>query len=140
MKKYKDELFTEYAENYMTEGVATKMSTLKLPVTKDIVDTAMNCVDQKDKAGILLTNIDVYSADDLSRRLSELGGKYADLANRTKRHEVLLSATQEHYLLAEYLEKIGYITSKEEKTETQFDPALEREKVQKFLKLRVKKV
>ena len=100
----------------------------------------MNCVDQKDKAGILFTNIDVYSADDLSRRLSELGGKYADLANRTKRHEVLLSATQEHYLLAEYLEKIGYITSKEEKTETQFDPALEREKVQKFLKLRVKKV
>lgn len=140
LKKYKDELFTEYAENYMTEGVATKMSTLKLPVTKDIVDTAMNCVDQKDKAGILFTNIDVYSADDLSRRLSELGGKYADLANRTKRHEVLLSATQEHYLLAEYLEKIGYITSKEEKTETQFDPALEREKVQKFLKLRVKKV
>ena len=124
-KEYKDELFIEYAESYMTAGVATKMVVLKLPVTKEIVDIAMNCVDQKNKAEILFTNID---------------GQYADLVDRTKRHEVLLSATQEHYLLAEYLEKIGYITSKEEKTETQFDPALERKKTQKFLKLRVKKV
>ena len=139
-KKYKDELFSEYAENYMTEGVAMKMAALKLPVTKEILDTAMNCVDQKGKAGILFTNIDVYGAGDLPRKFSELGGKYAELADRTKRHEVLLSATQEHYFLAEYLEKIGYITSKEEKTEPQYDPVLEREKTQKFLKLRVKKV
>lgn len=109
-------------------------------LTKEIVDIAMNCVDQKNKAEILFTNIDVYGADDLPRKFNELGGQYADLVDRTKRHEVLLSATQEHYLLAEYLEKIGYITSKEEKTETQFDPALERKKTQKFLKLRVKKV
>lgn len=139
-KEYKDELFTEYAESYMTAGVATKMAVLKLSVTKEIVDIAMNCVDQKNKAEILFANIDVYGADDLPRKFNELGGQYADLVDRTKRHEVLLSATQEHYLLAEYLEKIGYITSKEEKTETQFDPALEREKTQKFLKLRVKKV
>lgn len=139
-KKNKDELFTEYAERYMTEGVATKMTALKLPVTKKIVNIAMNCVDQKDKVGILFTNIDVYGVDDLPQKFNELGGEYADLADRTKRHEVLLSATQEHYLLAEYLEKIGYITSKEEKTETQYDPALEKEKTQKFLKLRVKKV
>lgn len=139
-KEYKDELFIEYAESYMTAGVATKMVVLKLPVTKEIVDIAMNCVDQKNKAEILFTNIDVYGADDLPRKFNELGGQYADLVDRTKRHEVLLSATQEHYLLAEYLEKIGYITSKEEKTETQFDPALERKKTQKFLKLRVKKV
>ena len=90
--------------------------------------------------GILFTNIDVYGVDDLPQKFNELGGEYADLADRTKRHEVLLSATQEHYLLAEYLEKIGYITSKEEKTETQYDPDLEKEKTQKFLKLRVKKV
>lgn len=139
-KGYKDELFTEYAERRMTEGVGMKMAALKLPVTKEIVDIAMNCVDQRNKAGILFTNIDVYGANDLPRKFNELGGKYADLADRAKRHEVLLSATQEHYLLAEYLEKIGYITSKEEKTKTQFDPALEREKTKKILKLRVKKV
>lgn len=139
-KKYKDELFSEYAENYMTEGVAMKMAALKLPVTKDIVDVAMNCVEQKEQAEILFANCGIYDADDFPRKFCELGGEYADLADRTRRHSVRLSATPEHYLLAEYLEKIGYITSKEEKTETQYDPVLEREKTQKFLKLRVKKV
>lgn len=139
-KKYKDELFTEYAESHMTESVATKMAALKLPVTKNIVDTAMNCVEQKDKAEILFENIEAYGADDLPRKFDELGGKYADLVDRTKRHEVLLPATPEDYLLAEYLEKIGYITSKEEKIEKQYDTVLEKEKTQKFLKLRIKKV
>lgn len=74
----------------MTAGVATKMVVLKLPVTKEIVDIAMNCVDQKNKAEILFTNIDVYGADDLPRKFNELGGQYADLVDRTKRHEVLL--------------------------------------------------
>ena len=139
-KEYKDELFVEYAERCMTEGVAMKMAALKLPVTKNIVDTAMNCVEQKDKAEILFENIEVYGADDLPRKFDELGGKYADLVDRTKRHEVLLPATPEDYLLAEYLEKIGYITSKEEKIEKQYDAVLEKEKTQKFLKLRIKKV
>ncbi|MFQ7716386.1 MAG: hypothetical protein ACLRIT_07675 [Blautia sp.] len=93
-------------------------------VTKEIVDIAMNCVDQKNKAEILFTNIDVYGADDLPRKFNELGGQYADLVDRTKRHEVLLSATQgKHYLLAEYLEKIDISQVRKKKTETQFDPA-----------------
>lgn len=48
-KEYKDKIFTEYAESYMTEGVAMKMAMLRLPVTKDIVDVAMNCVDERIK-------------------------------------------------------------------------------------------
>ena len=84
-KEYKDELFIEYAESYMTAGVATKMVVLKLPVTKEIVDIAMNCVDQKNKAEILFTNIDVYGADDLPRKFNELGGQYADLDRKSTR-------------------------------------------------------
>ena len=138
-KEYKDELFVEYAESRMTAGVAMKISALKLPVTKDIVDTAMNCVDQQDKAEILFVNIGVYGAGELPRKFNELGGIYVNLADRTKRHEVLLPATLEYYSLAEYLKNIGYITSVEEKIEKQYDTALEKEKTQKFLKLRIKK-
>lgn len=139
-KEYKDDLFTEYAERYMTEGVAMKMATSKLPVTKKIVDTAMSHVDQKNKAKILCANCEVYNADELQRKFGELGGKYGDLADRTRRHEVSLSVTPEHRLLAEYLEKIGYITSIEEKTEKEYDAALDKEMTKKILKLRVKKV
>lgn len=138
-KEYKDELFAEYAESRMTAGVAMKIFALKLPVTKDIVDTAMNCVGQQDKAEILLANIGVYGAGELPRKFNELGGIYVNLADRTKRHEVLLPATLEYYSLAEYLKNIGYITSVEEKIEKQYDAALEKEKTQKFLKLRIKK-
>ena len=95
-KEYKDELFVEYAESRMTAGVAMKISALKLPVTKDIVDTAMNCVDQQDKAEILFANIGVYGAGELPRKFNELGGIYVNLADRTKRHEVLLPATLEY--------------------------------------------
>mgnify|MGYP004535018979 CR=1 FL=1 len=139
-KEYKDELFTEYAENYMTEGVAMKIVTSKFPVTKDIVEVALKCVDQRNQAKILFANCGVYDAENLQQKFDELGGKYADLGDRTRRHDVILSATPEHYVLAEYLEKIGYITSKEEKIETKYDAALEREETEKFLKLRVKKV
>lgn len=75
-KEYKDELFVEYAESRMTAGVAMKISALKLPVTKEIVDTAMNCVDQQDKAEILFANIGVYGAGELPRKFNELGGIY----------------------------------------------------------------
>ena len=140
-KEYKDKIFTEYAENYMTEGVAMKMDKLRVPVTKDIVDAAMNCVDEKNQAKILFANCSIYDAEDLQQKFSKLGEEYADLVDRTRRHDVILSATPEHYLLAEYLKKIGYITSKEE-IKTKYDAALEleRDKTQKFLKLRVKKV
>lgn len=138
-KEYKDELFTEYAESCMTAGVAMKMAALKLPVTKDIADAAMDCVGQQDKSEILFANIGVYGAGELPRKFNELGGIYANLADRTKRHEVLLPATLEYYSLAEYLKNIGYITSVEEKIEKQYDAALEKEKTQKFLKLRIKK-
>ena len=138
-KEYKDELFAEYAESCMTAGVAMKMAALKLPVTKDIADAAMDCVGQQDKSEILFANIGVYGAGELPRKFNELGGIYANLADRTKRHEVLLPATLEYYSLAEYLKNIGYITSVEEKIEKQYDAALEKEKTQKFLKLRIKK-
>lgn len=132
-------VFAEYAESCMTAGVAMKMAALKLPVTKDIADAAMDCVGQQDKSEILFANIGVYGAGELPRKFNELGGIYANLADRTKRHEVLLPATLEYYSLAEYLKNIGYITSVEEKIEKQYDAALEKEKTQKFLKLRIKK-
>lgn len=72
-KEYKDKIFTEYAESYMTEGVAMKMAMLRLPVTKDIVDVAMNCVDEKNQAKILFANCSIYDAEDLQQKFSELG-------------------------------------------------------------------
>lgn len=71
-KEYKDKLFAEYAESHMTKKVARNMDTLKLPITKDIVDVAMECVDQEEQAKILRENCGVYDAEELQQKFSEL--------------------------------------------------------------------
>lgn len=139
-QEHKTQLFSEYAENCMTEKIALQMNTLHLPITKDILYAAWNCVDQGKHDQLLLENCTILNADELEQRFEEIGGIYAELADRTRRHEATLSAIPQHKLLAEHLQAVGYITSWEEKNEKFYDPVLEKEMSRKFLKLRIKQV
>lgn len=139
-EEHKSQLFSEYAENCMTEKIALQMNTLHLPITKDILYAAWNCVDQGKHGQLLLENCTILDADELEQRFEEIGGIYAELADRTRRHEATLSAIPQHKLLAEHLQAVGYITSWEEKNEKFYDPVLEKEMSRKFLKLRIKQV
>ena len=139
-QEHKSQLFSEYAENCMTEKIALQMNTLHFPITKDILYAAWNCVDQGKHGQLLLENCTILDADELEQRFEEIGGIYAELADRTRRHEATLSAIPQHKLLAEHLQAVGYITSWEEKNEKFYDPVLEKEMSRKFLKLRIKQV
>lgn len=139
-KQYKDELFTEYAVQYMTEKVALYMGALSLPITEEIFNAAWNCVNKEQLSKLLFEHCTILGADELEERFKELGGKYAELADRSKRHEVSLFLTPQNIKLAEHLEKIGYITSKDERTEKIYDAALEQEKTYRMLRLRIKQV
>lgn len=139
-KEHKAQLFSEYAEDCMTEKIALQMNALHLPITKDIFNAAWNCIDQGKRCQLLLENCTILNADDLEQRFGEIGGAYAELADRTRRHEVTLSAIPQNKLLVEHLQDVGYITSWEEKTKKDFDPVLEKETSQKILKLRIKQI
>ena len=139
-QEYKSELFSIYAENYLTTKIALQMKRLCMPVTQDIFDAAWDCVDEGERGQLLLENCPVLDAADLAQKFSEIGGDYTALADRTRRHEVELSATPQHALLAEHLQTIGYITRWEEKEEKIFNPTLGKETSRKFLKLRIKQV
>lgn len=115
--KNKNQLFTEYAENYMTEKIAEQMKELNMPVTKDIFNIAWNCIGERKREGLLLDNCTLFDADELERYFGELGGPYVELADRTRRHDVNLSVTDRNRALAKYLRKLEYITSEEEKDE-----------------------
>ncbi len=134
----KAQLFSEYAEDCMTEEIALQMNELHLPITKDIFYAAWNCTNQGKRCQLLLKNCTILNADDLEQRFGEIGGAYAELADRTRRHEVTLSAIPQNNLLVEHLQDVGYITSWEEKTKIDFDPVLEKETSRKILKLRIK--
>lgn len=134
-QEYKSELFSIYAEKYMTTKIALQMKRLCMPVTQDIFDAAWDCVDEGERGQLLLENCPVLDAADLAQKFSEIGGDYTALADRTRRQEAEQSATPQHELLAKHLQTVGYITSWEEKVSP-----LEKETSRKVLKLRIKQV
>ena len=138
--KNKNQLFTEYAENYMTEKIAEQMKELNMPVTKYIFNIAWGCIGEKKREGLLLDNCTLFDADELERYFGELGGPYAELADRTRRHDVNLPVTDRNKALATHLRKLEYITSDDEKDEKFFDDASGCEKTRKVLKMRIKQV
>lgn len=138
--KNKNQLFTEYTENYMTEKIAEQMKELNIPVTKDIFNIAWGCIGEKKREGLLLDNCTLFDADELERYFGELGGPYAELADRTRRHDVNLPVTDRNKALATHLRKLEYITSDDEKDEKFFDDASGCEKTRKVLKMRIKQV
>ena len=138
--EYRAQLFSEYGKNHMTEKVALHMNELQLPVTKEIFNVAWSQVSQEMHTELLLENCTIFNADELEQRFREIGGEYLELADRTRRHDVILSDTPQNKKLAEHLKTVGYITSREEKSKrlVDFDPG--GEKGQKILKIRVKQV
>ena len=139
-QEYRSQLFSEYAESYITEKIALQMNTLHLPITRDILYTAWNCDDQGKREQLLLENCTVLDANDFEQLFGEIGGSYTELTDRTRRHEVTLLAIPQNKLLAERLQAVGYITSWEERSEKIYNPVFEKEKNRKILKLRIKQV
>lgn len=139
-QEYKSKLFSAYAEDYMTKKIALQMYTLHMPVTKGVFAEAWNCVDEREQEQLLLENCTVLDSAELEQKFKEVGGDYAELANRTRRHEVNLSATPHNIQLANHLKTIGYITSLEEKEEPTFDPVLGKVTSRKLLKLRIRQI
>lgn len=133
-------LFSEYAEEYMTENIAMQMNALNLPITGNIFDAAWECVEQEKRNFLLLANCTKLGADELEQRFREIGGPYAGFDDRTRRHDVTLVANPQNRLLAEHMQHIGYITSFEEVNDNYFDTVLEKETSRKILKLRIKQV
>lgn len=138
--EYRAQLFSEYGKNHMTEKVALHMNELQLPVTKEIFNVAWSQVSQEMHTELLLENCTIFNADELEQRFREIGGEYLELADRTRRHDVILSDTPQNKKLAEHLKTVGYITSREEKNKRLVDSDPGGEKGQKILKIRVKQV
>ena len=113
-QQFKKTLFEEYAEHYMTEKIALGMHDWDFMITVSIFEAAWNSVDTENRSELLLNNCKALDSDQLARFFGELGGKFKELADRTRLHTVTLPATQKNKVLAEHLQEIGYITRMEE--------------------------
>ena len=135
----KQQLFSEYAEKYITKKVAEQMKIRNLPVTKKVFEAAWKCAAER-RAELVLDYCTLLNAAELGQYFAKLQAPYSDLGDRSRRHEVSLPRTKENKELTGYLQKIEYITSWSEKEEKIFDPVMDCEKRRKILNLRVKKV
>lgn len=138
--EYKRQLFSKYGKNHMTETIALQMNALQLPITRDIFNVAWSRVARENHTQLLLENCTLFNANELQQRFREIGGQYLELTNRTRRHDVTLSATPQNKKLAKHLKAVSYITSWEEKSEKVFNSEMKGEMTQKVLKLRIKQI
>ena len=132
--EYKTVLFREYARDYMTAQVALKMKTMKMPVTNEIFSAAWKCISVYDRENLLLDHCEVLSAAELQKYFTSIGDEYADLADRSRAHDVWIYNSDRTVVLANHLKDIQYITS------FKADSRKVGTVTQHGLKLRVKKI
>jgi hypothetical protein len=120
-------------------NVAQIIYVLSCPVKKEIWDAAWKFFDKEQKIEVLTKQFNLYTLDELEQKVTELGGKYADLADRTRRHDVKLSMSDMNYKFSEVLQKKGYLSSVTIGSEKIQDNITYENKVEKFIVCRVRK-
>ncbi len=113
-------LLDDYGAEYMTTKIARNLNMLRINLDINLFDAAWNLLDIKEKERLMLDHLDLLNADKFESCFSELGGQYAELSDRSRRHEVSLLDTQMNWSLVRRLKEVEYITSFHSKTIKEF--------------------
>lgn len=116
----KMKLFDLFAATEIDIEMASIIRTLDFSLPKAYVESAWDQLVEKDRYQLLLYQLEVYSLDEISEKLSLLEPVYQALSGREKRHKACLPVDDIGYngMLLEKLKKMNYLTSIEiEETE-----------------------
>ena len=97
-------------ETEIDESLALKIKDINFLIPKQYVESAWKILKDNDRYLLLLNQLKVYSLDEISDKLNELGGEYQQLAERTK-HKYNLTRTDYNYNLCEKLYEIEYLST-----------------------------
>ena len=84
---------------------------MRISITKDILDATWDVLDAGKKKMLMIGHFSLLNADDFETCFSELGEPYQEFTDRSRRHNVTLSDSEEHRALAKRLQQVDYITS-----------------------------
>ena len=115
-------LIDDYGVEYMTAKIACNLNTLRINLNINLFEATWNLLDIKEKERLMLDHLDLLNADKFESCFSELGGQYTELSDRSRRHEVTLTDSDENLKLVQRLSKVEYITSFQKKQSKEFDP------------------
>ncbi len=134
------QLIDDYGVEYMTTKIARNINALKITLDINLFDIAWGLLEIKEKERLMLEHLDLLNADKLESCFSELGGQYLELSDRSRRHEVSLTDSQDNLKLVHRLDEIGYITSYQKKTSKEFDPIKSNDKIVNKIVCRIRAV
>lgn len=109
----KIKLFELFNEEDIDKELALSIRELPFTAPKPYVESAWDILDEGDRYQLLLNQLDVYSPDEISDKLSMLAPVYQKLADRTRRHTEYLDDDDLGYnrQLLDRLKDKGYLTS-----------------------------
>ena len=119
-KCFKQKVISFYGSNLMTEVVAQQLYLLELPIEKTIFHSAWTVLDNESRKLLLSCNLSLMNDVDFQKCFSDLADEYQELANRTRRHDVLLTDNENHRKLVKHLLQIGYLTSYETSSKREY--------------------
>lgn len=107
----RDVLVKKYVERYMTEKIAKKLCDLNLPITKGVFFAAWKFLNNTEQIVLMARYADILHDDDFEAYFAEMPEPYHDFADRSRRHTVHLSQTNDNKKIAARLKCVQYITS-----------------------------
>ena len=134
------QLIDDYGAEYMTTKIARNINALRITLDISLFDIAWGLLEIKEKERLMLEHLDLLNADKLESCFSALGGQYSELSDRSRRHEVSLTDSQDNLKLIHRLDETEYITSFQMKSIKEFDPVKSEDKTINKIICRIKAV
>lgn len=134
------QLIDDYGAEYMTTKIARNINVLRITLDINLFDIAWSLLEIREKERLMLEHLDLLDADKLESCFSELGGQYSELSDRSRRHEVSLTDSQDNLKLIHRLDETEYITSFQMKSIKEFDPVKSEDKTINKIICRIKAV
>jgi hypothetical protein len=109
--KLKLALLKKYGDQCMNHAIALHLVKTSIPIDISIFKAAWKLLNSQERFDLLMQYAELLDADDFEVCFSEIGGVFAPLADRSKRHDVPLEFCDRYILLADRLQVVDYITS-----------------------------
>ena len=116
--KEKLKLFGLFNAEDVDREVALVIRNMEFTVPKSYVESAWEILAERDRYQLLLNQLEVYSLDEISDKLSSLAWVYQKLSGRDRRHKEYLDIDSLGYNkhLLQKLKEVDYLTSVETET------------------------
>ena len=95
----------------MTVKMACSLKVLGIDIDINIFRAAWQVLKDYQKEQLMLENLNLLETDDFERCFAQIGDKYMELSDRSRRRDIGLDDNEENLRLVQRLKEVDYITS-----------------------------